>query len=300
METILITGATGFLGSKITKELLLDGKKVVILIRPQSSLKKLEEIINHPNLKKILVQENNLAECFANNSINAIIHTATSYGRNDESWSEVAEANLILPLQLLSMGEKSGVKCFINADTFFNESIKFEKNEGYYVQTKKSFLTIAEHASSSIKIKFVNLRIEQMYGPNDGEKKFIPSIIKQLFSNTEKIQMTAGEQKRDFVFVNDVVKAFLCAIKNHTVLSQFEEFGIGTGTSTSIKEVVVYLKEITGSKSNLGFGELQYRENEIMNSNADTSKNVKIKWQAETDWKDGLQKTVEFYRNKLK
>lgn len=297
METILITGGTGFLGSKIVERLLSDNKKVIILVRESSSLRRIENSLNHPNLIKVVIKEDSLGKCFIENNVDAIIHTATSYGRNRESWPEVAEANLILPLQLLSMGEKAGVKCFLNADTFFNENIKFEKNESYYVQTKKSFLNTAEHAASSIKIKFVNLRIEQMYGPDDGEKKFIPSIINQLLSSAESISMTPGEQKRDFVYVDDVVNAFIHSLENYSKLGQFEEFGVGTGSSFTIKEIVTYLKEITGSKTDLVFGGLKYRENEIMDSRADLSNNKKIEWQPETSWQEGLKKTVDFYMN---
>lgn len=297
METILITGATGFLGSKIVEMLLSKDKKVIALIRETSPLIRLQDFVNHPNLEMVVIEKNNINECFQKYNIDGIIHTATSYGRNNEMWSEVAEANLILPLQLLSLGEKAGVKCFINADTFFNENIKFEKNESYYVQTKKSLLNIARNASSSIKIKFINLRIEQMYGPNDNEKKFIPFIVNQLFSNIENIPLTSGAQKRDFVFVNDVAEAFLYSIENYTALDQFEEFGVGTGSSTSIKEIVTYLKETAGSVSSLNFGKLQYRQNEIMDSHADISRNSKIKWVAKINWKMGLEKTVDFYKN---
>ncbi|MDB5259220.1 MAG: NAD-dependent epimerase/dehydratase [Candidatus Taylorbacteria bacterium] len=263
----------GFLGSRIKELLLKSGYEVIPFLRGDD-----------------------LNKCFSEHKIDAIIHTATCYGRNRESWPEISEPNLILPLRLLSLGEQAGVTCFINSDTFFNHKIKFEKNESYYVQTKKDFLDIARHALPSMKMKFFNLRIEQMYGPNDNPDKFIPIMIQKLISETESIPLTPGEQKRDLVYVDDVARAFLNILKKQHELEQYVEFGIGHGHSVSILELVTYLKEITGSTSALGFGMLPYRDNEIMDSYAATENHGKIDWKAETDWKDGLRKTVASYK----
>lgn len=295
MQTILLTGGTGFLGSKIVEIILANGCQVIMLVRKNSSFEHLGVLIDNPKLIKVVLEEQKIEKVFSTYKIDAIIHTATCYGRNNESWAEIAEVNLILPLRLLSAGERAHVKCFINTDTFFNEKIKFEKNENYYVQTKKEFLDIAKNVSKSLSIKFINLRIEQMYGPNDSSKKFIPFIINQLLSSTKQIPLTLGEQKRDFVFVDDVANAFLNALKNQSNIKHYEEFGLGSGDSVPIRKVVEYIKKITKSNSTLCFGNLAYRENEIMDSFADISNNKKINWQAVIPWKKGLQKTVEFY-----
>lgn len=297
MQTILITGATGFLGSKITELFLADGCRVIILVHKRSSLKKLNTLNNHPRLFKVFLGEDDLRKCFSKYNIEAIVHTATCYGRNNEPWYEIAKVNLLLPLNLLVLGEQFGVKCFINADTFFNDKMKFASNESFYVKTKKNLLEIVRDATRQIKVKFINMRIEHMYGPDDGHEKFIPYIIKELLSNIKSIPFTKGEQKRDYVFINDVAEAFLQTFKNYPTLKTYEEFGIGFGRSISIKEVAEYLKKITGSKSSLKFGELAYRENEVMDSEANLSNNKKINWRATIDWYEGLQKTVNFYCN---
>lgn len=292
MKTILMTGGNGFLGAKIAQVFLAQDYQVILLIREKSSLSRLTSVLNHPNLVKVFLEKNGIETCFSKYKIDSIIHTATCYGRNNESWPEIAEANLILPLRLLALGEQSGVKSFINADTFFNEKIGFEKNESYYVMTKKNFLSIARENSLNLRMKFFSLKIEQMYGPDDSLKKFIPYIISQLLGGAEQIQMTPGDQKRDLIFVDDVAQAFLKVANRHEQLNQYEEFGIGNGNSVSIKETVEYLKKITASNSDLQFGKLRYRENEIMDSHADILNNSKIDWAPTVDWHTGLTKTV--------
>ncbi|TAN34187.1 NAD(P)-dependent oxidoreductase [Patescibacteria group bacterium] len=295
METVLITGATGFLGAKVTALFLAEGCRAVVLVRRNSAGERLKPFANHPRLVKIFLGEDDLKECFFKYKISAIIHTATCYGRNDEPWHEIAGVNLLLPLQLLLAGEQAGVQCFINADTFFNDKMSFASHEHFYVKTKKDFLAIVRDAAPQIKIKFFNLRIEQMYGPGDSAKKFIPAIIKELLSNAKNIELTNGDQKRDFIFVDDVARAFVQVFKSYPVLENYQEFGIGHGRSVSIKEAVAYLKGITKSGSALAFGRLNYRGNEIMDSRADLSANEKINWRAVINWRDGLQKTVDFF-----
>ena len=297
MRTVLVTGGTGFLGSKIVELLIRDGCRVIILVREKSALKRLNRFINNPALHKIFINDNKSNSIFLKYKIDAVMHTATCYGRNNESWTEIAEANLLLPLRLLIEGERAGIKCFINADTFFNKKMGFDNNERYYVSTKKNFLAIAQNTAKQFKIKFINFKIEQMYGPDDSYKKFIPSLINLLSLNTKNIALTSGEQKRDFVFVNDVAKAFLCAYKNYSTLKSYEEFGIGSGSSVAIKRVVQYLKEVINSRSILNFGELNYRKNEIMDSRANLLNNKKINWHSEVDWRDGLTKTIKYHNN---
>ncbi|EDM2890084.1 CDP-abequose synthase, partial [Salmonella enterica subsp. enterica serovar Typhimurium] len=58
-------------------------------------------------------------------------------------------------------------------------------------------------------ISFVNMRLEHVYGPGDGENKFIPYIIDCLNKKQSCVKCTTGEQIRDFIFVDDVVNAYL-------------------------------------------------------------------------------------------
>ena len=278
MNTILLTGGTGFLGSKIAALFAANGYRVITPLLDEYSVEHLQKI-------------------FSKEKISGIIHTATCYGRAGESWEQIAEANLYMPTRVLQMAEEAKVPVFINADTFFNEKIMFQKNESMYVKSKKEFLHNAQKEGTHMNIKFINLRIEQMYGPGDGIHKFVPCIINDLLSNKPSLKLTLGEQKRDFVYVDDVAKAFYQALIHQHLLPKFEEFGIGHGYSISIKEAVEYLKNITKSTTSLEFGALPYRENEMMDSYATISSNDKIGWKAMIDWRDGFKKTVAFYLN---
>lgn len=293
MDTVILTGATGFLGSRITELFLKNGDTVIAPIRLSSSLNRIKHLKNDPRF--ILPSpETPISELLSKYKVDAIIHTATCYGREGEPWSEIMETNLLTPLRLLFEAAHAGVPCFINADTFFKENIRFEGNEAYYVKTKKDFLNIGQYWTKGSPIKFFNLRIEQMYGPGDNPRKFIPTIIKKLQVETD-IDLTLGEQRRDLVYVTDIARAFVLACQHRTKLNAFEEFGLGSGSSKSIKELVSDLHSLIDSQAKLKFGHIPYRDNEIMDSFADTSNNDKIGWKPEMDWPTGAALTVKYY-----
>ena len=140
-----------------------------------------------------------------------------------------------------------------------------------------------------------------MYGPKDDSSKFVQFVIESLLRNEEKIKLTKGEQKRDFIFIKDVVEAYLKLLEVHDSLEDgFNEFEVGTGESITIKELVVKIKILTGNtKTKLIFGALPYRENEIMESKADITKLRGIGWSPKVSLEDGLKDTINWCRQNV-
>jgi CDP-paratose synthetase len=297
MQTILITGGSGFLGSKLATDFQQKGWRVILALRNGYLPDKLVDVINKDNINVVEVVNGVIKES-SDIRADVVIHAATCYGRSGESWAQIAEANIALPLGILTQVEKIGFKLFVNFDTFFNEKMVFEGNEAIYVRTKQIFSDIMASVSGSTAAKYANLKLEQVYGPGDNEKKFIPQIIRLLNSGSESIKLTKGEQKRDWVYVDDVVASVQTVVSNIDKLGQYEEFGIGAGESFSIKEIVEYLKKITGSQSELHFGELSYRIGEIFDSKANSANINRLGWRPIVDWHSGLEKTVLYYKEK--
>ena len=99
LQTILLTGATGFLGSYLLKDLLLKGYKVVILKRSTSNTDRLESLLDQCVSYDVDIQPLELA--FEKQRIDVVIHLACHYGRNDDPIHEVIESNLIFGLRIL-------------------------------------------------------------------------------------------------------------------------------------------------------------------------------------------------------
>jgi nucleoside-diphosphate-sugar epimerase len=288
---ILLTGATGFLGSHLAKRLLSDGLDVVIVKRSHSMIDRIAGIM--PSLTSYDLDKTSLDEIFEEN-IDVIIHTATNYGHNEDI-SNVLESNTLFPLKLLEMAVSHKVKTVINTDTFFNKDQYTDYTYlSQYSLSKKYFLQLAKMLTLQNDIQLINVRLEHLYGPDDGDMKFITSILKNLIKNQPYINLSPGHQKRDFVFINDVVFAFSLIISRlRDIHEQYTYYELGTGVSTSIKDFVTTSHRLTESLTELRFGYLPYRANEIMNSFADNASLKEIGWSTNYNLEKGIKLLVD-------
>ena len=285
-KEILITGINGFLGSHIAK-LLKSEYKIIGL---EYSLQNLFRIKNETF--KIYGANETFENIFKRHNIFAIIHCATVYRRVNEPVKQLLEANLLLPIKLFELSERHKVSVFINTDSFFND----DKNKSTYLSdytlSKKHCLEWLKLYQSNCKL--VNMRIYHMYGPNDSFSKFVPMMLKQLVNNKPNIQLTLGQQSRDFIYIDDVANAYSCVLNNFKNLNNsFSEFEVGSATAVSIENFVKTAKTITKSKSNLEFGAIPYRENEIYYSKADNTKLKKMNWSIKYSIVEGLKEYIE-------
>lgn len=291
MSKILITGATGFLGSKILIRLVNEGYKVVALVREQSDLSRIKTVVNEIELFSLDKNTSNLNELFEKSNIDTIIHTATEYGRESLT-SDILMTNLILPIKLIETGLKNGLKNFINSDTFFGKP-KFS-NAVYlnqYSNSKKYFLDYL--FSERDNLKSVSLRLEHIFGEFDSNNKFVTNVLQRLLKSDMEIALTDGVQKRDFIYIDDVVEAYLIVLKNINFIDTFSEFEVGRGQSISVKKFVELMAEESKSKSKLNFGILPTRAGEIQDSIANISPLNEMGWYPSFDLRSGIKKIIE-------
>lgn len=290
---LLLTGATGFLGSNILKS-LYNKYDVIILKRSFSKLDNIKVL--EDNFTSYNIDEISIDSIFEKEKkIDIIIHCATNYGRKQEQPSTIIESNLIFPLKILEIAAKKGTKLFINTDTSLS---KLDKVQGYmqnYILSKKQFLEWGKLYAETQKISFVNLILEHIYGPGDDSSKFIAFLIESFKNDVVSIDLTAGEQYRDFIYIDDVVNAYLTVIRSNVELPGFSEFEVGSGNEIRIRELVELTKDLMDSKTVLNFGAIGYRENEVMSSKADISLLLSLGWEPEFDLKKGLRKYINNY-----
>lgn len=285
LKTILLTGATGFVGKHLVEKYSAEGYQIIALIRKTSDS---SVIRNMENVRLCIIDEH-LENVFQGNKIIGIVHVATSYGSNSSA-TEILEANLIFPTRLLELAAKYNVGFFINTDTFFTKSAGTYSHLNNYTLSKTFFTAFFKTFGS--KIKCVNLKLEHVYGPGDSEQKFVPMILKRLCMNEASIDLTEGLQKRDFVYIKDVVEAYLKVTEHIYSLDAYTEFEVGTGNSVRIKDFVAAAKAISNSTSLLNFGAIPTREGEFVESKADIKKLTKIGWTSKYDYEKGLSDLI--------
>ena len=286
--TILLTGATGFLGSHLLEALIKQCYSVVVLKRSTSKLWRIEHLAGQ--YKSYDVDIEPIEQAFEEQHIDCVIHTACHYGRNGDPIRQILESNLIFGLKILEEAITHQVTSFINTDSLLPRDLNA------YNLSKKQLVDWLNQQSSNIQV--INLKLEHMFGPKDDETKFIAWLIGQLKHNVPEINLTSGIQKRDFIYIDDVVSAFLCVLQSSEGMPSFSEFEVGTGESFEVKTVVENLKNIFVQRNGLtntklNFGAVPYRPGEIMEFKVDNQALRQLGWKPKVSLLQGLEQSLK-------
>lgn len=284
MSTVVITGTTGFLGSHLAKKFLQEGYEVIGLHRSQSNFWRFSE-----EKEKIVwfnIEGTSLDDIFKSREIDTVFHTACSYGRDGAGIKDLFESNFQFGIEVLQASINSGVKTFINSDTLL------PKNVNPYSLSKSLFVEALEFFSSSIQV--VNIKLEHMYGPLDDKTKFVPWLISTLISGEGEVLLTSGIQKRDFIYIDDVVSGFYQAFLKKEELSGFSNFDLCSGKFIKVRDFVELLARRIEEKfgkdvsKKMVFGAKEYRNNDIMAPQLFGRNLSEIGWKPEISLERGI------------
>jgi CDP-paratose synthetase len=291
MGTLLLTGATGFLGSHLLESLVNQEFDIIILKRTTSDTSRIDHLL--PKVRVYNIDAVDLKTVFSQEKVEVIINTVCSYGRTNESLLDIVDSNLIFGLNLLEEAIKNKVKTFINTDSLL------PRNLNDYSLSKAQFADWLHQRSE--KIQVVNFKIEQMYGPNDDTKKFLPWLMNEMIDKTDDINLTSGIQKRDFIYITDVVAAYELVLQKRMSLPNWSQFDIGTNIFTQVKEFVLILarklEKINKIKiaSRLKFGAIPYRNGDVLTPELDNTKLIELGWKPKISIEVGIQKILKSF-----
>jgi CDP-paratose synthetase len=297
---LLLSGATGFIGSHLLSALIDEGHQVIALRRLTSKsiiVRKTEK----GQLTWLDIDEALEERLSAYQPFDAVVHLATAYFRESAGFLASEKANVEFPLVLLDFSLRGGADLFINTDTFFSrEEYKYSYLREY-IASKQNFLRWGRVATEmNPGFSFINTRLEHVYGPADADTKFIPALIKDLLDHKAQIPLTSGEQERDFIHVSDVVNAYLTILENKNRFSGFVEVGVGCGVPQSLHSLILEAKSVTRSPSQLLFSAYPQRQGEIMRSSADNSMLKELGWGPTITLTEGISSVVNFFQKRSK
>lgn len=286
-QTILITGATGFIGSHLVDYLVKKKYNIVILKRSTSDISRIKKNINCISAYDVDKQKIEIA--FQNHKIDVVMHLATFYGRA-QNYENSIQTNIIFGLDLIALSIKYGVEVFINTDTFGSSYL------ADYVMTKKHFLDWLNLRKNSIKI--ANMKLHHVYGEADSHDKFVMWLLRELRAGNKAIELTSGTQLRDFIYVKDVATAFEVVMLKKKNFDSMQEFNISSGCKYTVKEFCILmagkiLKNKGSMQKLLIFGAKPVKSDEIMDVNNDNSALLKLGWRSEFDLESGLKSMIE-------
>lgn len=306
---VLITGATGFIGSNLTRKLLQEGCEVHILSQPFLNKWRLINILTKLNEHTgDLLEAGKLKKLIREIKPEVIFHLAAAgvFGGVSPSEEELIKVNFLGTVNLINACSDINYKCFVNTgssseygpkDNPMKETDICQPINTYGV-SKLAALLYGSFIAKTKNKPIIGLRLFSPFGPFDNQQRLISSVIIKSLQN-EEILLSNPNGVRDFIFIEDVVGAYL---KSINLASQFkgEVFNLASGRETSVSEIVKIIYQLTNSKSKIKWGQISPRPWDNPHWQADISKiSHCFIWKPKYSLKQGLEKTIQWFKNNL-
>ncbi len=276
---ILVTGATGFIGRALCNYLEehCKDRSVVALVRKRNDLPIAVDQIevsdwSLPGLKNAI----------ASKSVTTIFHLA-AYGVSPTNRDAelMREINSELPVTMVRLADHLNAS-IITAGSSAEYAASAENllltedaplcTDKPYGASKASGWLAASATALKHNVNMLHLRLFNVYGPNETQHRLFPSLVNSL-SAGDHISLSDGEQIRDFVYADDVCRAFLAAEEALRGTSMAEVVNVCTGEGASVKTFAKLVCEKIGANSVLlGFGDIERRPDDTPYLVGDPSK----------------------------
>lgn len=303
MKKIFVTGATGFVGANLVRTLLKKNYEVHIIKRKNSDVWRIKDVLPKLHLHEIdLLEKRFLARLLQTLKPNVIFHLANLglYGGIDAPLNKSLEVNLQGTVNLIEAADSIDYECFINTgssaeygdkNTPMKEDDVCQPTSNYALAKLASTLYAKSYATKTNK-PLATLRLFSPFGPFDHPARFITETILKLLKG-EEIYIKDPSAVHDYIFIEDVVSAFLQCIKNPKKLSR-EIINVGSGKQIQVKGVLELLTQNMVSNSKITYNDLSSDKKVMWQAGIKKAKQV-LDWHPKTNLDQGLKKTIKWF-----
>ena len=301
---ILLTGATGFIGSHVARLLINTEHEVSVLVLANDDLWRIQDIVPGLNIVRAnLGDHDSIRDELVKIRPDMCLHLAwylvpgkylAAYENVDMLTDSLRLATILVELnckRLVSIGT-----CFeYGMGTTPLSEASPTKPRTLYAASKLALYTVLEQLGNLTGMEIAWLRPFYLYGPYEQEQRLVPSVIISLLRDREA-RVTNGEQVRDFLHVEDVAAAIWAVVQSGLT----GPVNIGSGKPVTVREIIQKIAEIIGKLDLIAYGAVPYSPDDPMYVCADNKKLVQnTQWSPQYDLEHGLRRTVAWWQANL-
>ena len=303
LKKSLVTGGAGFIGSNLVDALVKEGHEVIVVDNLSSGKK--EYINEKAKFYEVdIVEKDELDKIFEKEKPDYVFHLAAQIDvrASVERPDFDNKVNVLGGINVLENCKKYNIKKIIFASTggaLYGEvegAPAIESSPTFplspYGVNKLTFEKYLNYYHKTFGQKYISLRLANVYGPRQfkgGEAGVIAIFIDNAVNNIKSIISGDGLQTRDFVYIDDIVNAFLLAIKS----DQVGEYNIGFREETNLLDLIRIIEQKLGGKIDRDFG--PEAKGDIRRSVLDSTKAKNILgWRPQITLEEGIEKTLNW------
>lgn len=301
---ILVTGASGFIGSRVVRKLLQGGHEVAALIKPGSRSSRLADVSSSVRLiaGDLSGLGGQAAAEIAALGPDTCIHLAWYAEPGKYLDSRENLASLAGSLRLVDVLIECGCRHMVAAGTCaeYAESSRPlletdpTKPKTLYAASKLSLCLVGQQLANLGTIAFAWGRIFYLYGPGEDSRRAVPALIRALLKG-DGFPATQGEQLRDYLHVDDVARAFVTL----AVSKASGVYNIASGNPVAMRELMQTVGHALGKQDLIRFGALPYRDWEPAFVAGDNHRLKSLGWLPAINLDEGLVSAADFWRTEL-
>lgn len=296
MHKIIVTGATGCVGSAIVRRALAQGKEVTCIVHEGS-----KRLANLPQDSRVKIVECNLSNYSSlqiSGEYDAFIHMSweKTFGASRDD-AEVQMRNIQYTLDACHLAGRCGCKVFVGAGSQAEYGVQtVDLTPDLHVNPESGY-GIAKYAAGklsamlckSLGIRQNWVRILSVYGPNDGENTLISYVIRELKAGRSP-ELTKCEQMWDYLYADDAADAILAIVENGM---DGKVYPLGSGKGRKLSEYIEDIRNIVNPTISVNYGAKDYYPHQPMHLVADLQQlTADTGWKPQRNFVDGVREML--------
>lgn len=303
MKKALVTGANGFVGSTLVRELIAGGVEVIAVVhKNRGNLPKDIRVIECD-----LKDSDKLPDLISDRKIDIFYHIAWDGSAGDKRTDTVLQLNNVQwTIDCLCAAKKMNCKKFVCAGSIMEVEAAFVTNtqgykpgksyiggSGIYGSAKLAAHNMCVPIAAGLGIECIWTHITNIYGVGEFSPRFVNSTIRKIICN-EPLEFTSGTQNYDFVYIDDAARAFRLIGENGKA---FCNYVIGSSNAKPLREFILEMKNAVAPEKEFIFGTVPFDGINIsLDAYSCTKTAEDTGFKASVSFGDGVKRTMNWLK----